>query len=100
MKQLKFLTTEQVKEIASILLSSDLAELERLSKRESNASNLQRYLALVIIKGMKEENAKISIGALDPILDRIIGKPKEFVETKDVTPPTEIVYRVVKSEND
>lgn len=75
-KVIKRLTIEQVAELASIIVTSDMIELERIAKDRATSSVLQVWYANVAVKGIKKGDAN----ALNAVLDRIVGTRPNRVE--------------------
>lgn len=74
-KAIKNLTKSELVSISNLIIRQDFGALVALSKRE-DATTLQRMLAAVAIRIVR----KGDMGALDILLNRLVGKVKdEFV---------------------
>ena len=80
-KEVKKLTGAQVEELASMLLSNNMAAIKAVHIDET-ATVLQRWMASCIDLGYRTA----SIYILERILDRIIGKVKQQVELSNAEP--------------
>lgn len=71
MKEIRKLTQQQIEEMASLILNGNVDELKRIAQ-SSESSTLQVWISSGAITGIK----KGDMGALNAILDRIVGKVK------------------------
>lgn len=100
------MTNQEIAEVGTLILSADLDKLRAISQDKS-ASVLKVWIASVAVKAISRGDAP----ALSIILDRIAGKPKEFVEhsgkvDSDVSAriaavsDAELKARIIKIESD
>lgn len=69
------LTVQQVAEIAIAVVSNNLDAMREI-RADPNSSVLKVWIASVAIKGI----SKGDMSSLNMLLDRIVGKPKEFIQ--------------------
>lgn len=75
LKKIKKLTTEEVVEVGSFILSNNIVALQKIAddaitNPDSEHSALKVWIARVVVAGAKKGDAK----ALESVLDRLIGK--------------------------
>lgn len=88
LEQIKKLTAQEVAEIGSIVLGSDMSSLRDLVESEE-ATVLTKMIAAIAYKAIRTGN----IHALDMLLDRIIGKAGDQLEATDTNSgPRVILY--------
>lgn len=79
MRTIKRLTQQQVSEIGSLILSGDKAALRDIGQ-SPKSSILQVWMAGLIVRSMQDGDA----GIFRAVMDRVVGKPREF---KEITGP-------------
>ncbi len=80
-KQLKRFTADQLEELVSSLLTSTEADVARM--REDTGAP---YIKRIVAKILEQTFEGGSIGALDMVLNRLIGKVKERVDVHTFRP--------------
>ena len=92
LRRLKKLTTEEVLEIGSFLLSNNIAKLQAMTddaiqNPRSRHSSLKIWIARVVLQGSKKGDAK----ALELVLNRLIGKVPDKMEFPNLNKPQVII---------
>jgi hypothetical protein len=80
-KQLKRFTADQLEELVSSLLTSTEADVVAM-REDTGAPYIKRIMAQILEKTFEGGN----IGALDMVLNRLIGKVKERVDVHTFKP--------------
>lgn len=75
LKRVRRLTQQEVSELGTLILDHNLAELTAIAK-DPYACVLKVWFASIAVKAISRGDAN----ALNAILDRIVGKPKEHIE--------------------
>ena len=91
-KQIRKLTSEEVREVATLILDNNLPGLQAIA-RDKTASVLKVWIASIAAKGIQKGDPS----ALDKILERLIGKVKQDVSLSDpngnpLVAPQVVVY--------
>lgn len=81
LKKLKRLTSAEVAEVGTLILSKNLKALKDIVKdamknKDSQHSALKAWFAAIAVKAIETGNAT----SLDPLMNRITGKVKERIE--------------------
>lgn len=74
-RAIRNLTEQEMIEIGSLVVKGSLAELKEIAK-DPNASALKCMMAAVAVKTISKGDPY----ALDTLLNRLVGKPKERIE--------------------
>ena len=74
-KQMRQLTASDFAEIADLIVKGNLAQLQRIGK-DPSSSALKVLISAIVIKAIQ----KGDMGALDTLLNRLVGKVKEKIE--------------------
>jgi hypothetical protein len=74
-KALKSVTNDTIKEVVDLLLAKDIQAIEALAESDTEPA-LKVLYAAGVLRAIKEGNPS----HIEPVLNRILGKPKETVE--------------------
>lgn len=88
-KKLRNLTHQEITEIGSLLFDSSQDELREI--RDGNVA-LRSWFAAIILDGIKHS----SMGTLNALLDRVVGKVPDNLNLSGIPPSTPVVLTAVE----
>jgi hypothetical protein len=87
-KALKSVTNETIKEVMDLLLEKDITALEELAESDTEPA-LKVLYAAGVLRAIKEGDP----AHIEPVLNRVLGKPKESVQLSgDKENPVEVKH--------